>query len=146
MALPSSYTEASLKTYMLTCLGGLGTVLGLTTDSFAEAVNDVLAAYGVADIANATDIPKLRALAKVAAARTAQNTAAGWYDFKADGGDYSRSQVAAQVAKMLVQAEAEALPYTDVYTIGTGTLTYANDPYPFDAADDAETNDDDENA
>lgn len=138
MALPSSYTEATLKTYMLASLGGLGTVLGLTIDSFAEAVNDVLAAYGVEDIANATDIPQLRALAKVAALRTAQATAAGWYDFGADGGDFKRSQVAEQIATMLATAESDALLYADAYTIGTGTLTYTDDPYPFSVDDEDE--------
>lgn len=146
MALPTAYTEATLKTYMLASLGALGTTLGLTMISFDEAVNDVLAAYGVTDIANATDIPKLRALAKVAAARTAQVTASSWYDFKADGGDFSRSQVATQVKTLLAQAESEALAYADAYTIGTGTFTYVADPYPFGADDDEDTNDDDEDA
>jgi hypothetical protein len=146
MALPASYTEATLKTYMLACLGGLGTVLGLTTDSFAEAVNDVLAAYGVDDIADVTDIPKVRALAKVAALRTAQAMAAGWYDFDADGGSFSRSQVAEQLAGLLAAAEGDALLYADGYTIGTGTLTYVSDPYQFGADDDTDTNDDDEDA
>jgi hypothetical protein len=138
MALPSSYTEATLKTYMLACLGGLGTVLGLTTDSFTEAVNDVLAAYGVDTIADATDIPQLRALAKVAALRTAQATAAGWYDFGADGGDFKRSQVAKQIDAMLATAESDALLYLDSYSIQTGTLTFTDDPYPFADDDDSD--------
>ena len=136
MALPTSYTEVTLALYMVTVLGGLAETLGLTTDDMVEAVNDVAAACSVTDVANATDVKQVRALAKVAALRTAQTTAAGWYDFGADGGDYKRSQVQKQVSDLIEAAEQEALLYAPEYSIQVGTLRYPDDPYPFPVDDD----------
>ncbi len=138
MALPSSYTEGTLKTYMLAVLAELATVLGLTSASFDEAVNDVLIAYGVDDIAAATDVARLRSLAQVAAYRRAQTVAAGWYDFSADGGDFKRSQLLKQIGALLAGAEREALNYVDTYSIQTGTLTWTGDPYVFGDDDDSD--------
>ena len=132
MALPTSYNEATLAFYMVTVLGGLAETLGLTSDDMTEAVNDVAAACNVTDVANATDVQQVRALAKVAALRVAQAMAAGWYDFGADGGEYKRSQVQQQIAKLLTAAESDALTYAPEYGIQVGTLSYAGDPYPFD--------------
>ena len=135
MALPTSYNEATLALYMVTVLGGLAETLGLTTDDMTEAVNDVAAACSVTDVADATDVKQVRALAKVAALRVAQTMAAGWYDFGADGGDYKRSQVQKQVADLLKAAEQEALLYAPEYAIQVGTLSYPDDPYPFPVDD-----------
>ena len=136
MALPASYSESTLKTYMTTSLGPLAGALGLVDSDMAEPLNDVLTAYGVEDIADATNLPKLRALARVHALRKAQVTAAAWTDFTADGASFSRSQVAAALREMLAQAEASALQYSEDYAILTGQMSYANNPYPFDSNDD----------
>ena len=135
MALPSSYTEATLVYYMLESLGDLATTLGVTEARLYETVNDVALACNVTDIANATDIVQVRALARVAALRVAQTTAATWYDFSADGGDYKRSQVMAQIERMTKAAEAAAMQYDNAYAVGTGVLSYAGDPYDWDAED-----------
>lgn len=135
MALPSSYNELTLAIYMESVLGGLATTLGLSADDMSEAVNDVAAACGVTDVANATDVTQVRALAKVAALRVARTTAAGWYDFDADSGDFKRSQVQKQIGDLLSAAERDALTYAAEYGIQTGTMTYSTDPYPFAAAD-----------
>lgn len=135
MALPTSYNEATLKAYMVRSLGGLATVLGIDDDSMAEAANDVTQACGVVDVASA-DVAQVRALAKVAALRVAQTTAAGWYDFGADGGDYKRSQVAEQIQTLLAQAERDAMVYDQGYAVEVGTMQYVADPYNWDAADD----------
>ena len=131
MTLPTVYTESGLNLYMRETLGGIATTLGLESSDFVETVNDVLAAYGVSTIADATDIVKLRALAKVGALRRAQIAALSWYDFSADGGSFSRSQVQAQIKAMLQAAETDAIPYADVYAVTTATMTYttAADPY-----------------
>jgi len=78
MALPSSYNESTLTRYMLDTLGSIATTLSLTAIDMGETVNDVLAAYGVSDIANATDVVKLRALARVGALRRAQAASLAW--------------------------------------------------------------------
>ena len=141
MALPTSYNEATLALYMITVLGGLAETLGLTADDMTEAINDVAAACSVTDVANATDVKQVRALAKVAALRAAQTMAAGWYDFSADNGDYKRSQVQKQVADLLKAAEQEALLYAPEYAIQVGTLNYTGDPYPFPVDDTADDDD-----
>lgn len=143
MALPTVYTDAALKSYMLAYLGSIATTLNLTLDSFAESVNDVLAAYPATTLASATDVAKVRALARVAAVKTAQTVVATWYDFTADGSTFNRSQVVKALAAMLASAEGEALPYSAAYAIGVGSMTYANDPYPL-AATDWTANDDSE--
>ena len=134
MALPSSYTETTLKTYMVSTLGNLAMVLGLDANAMAEAANDVTQACGVTNISGATDIALVRALARVAALRVAQTTAAGWYDFGADGGDYKRSQVVKQIGDLLAVAESEALVYDANYSMVVGVLHYATDPYLWDGA------------
>lgn len=143
MALPTSYTDATIKAYMVTYLGALATALGLTSASFDEAANDLLLAYGVSDFALATDVVKLRALAKVAAVRHAQTVVATWYDFSADGASFSRSQVQSALAKMLVTAEGDAMTYGPAYAISAGSMSYPDDPYPLTVVD-STVNDDSE--
>jgi predicted xylose isomerase-like sugar epimerase len=123
---------------MVSSLGALATVLGIDATSMVEAANDVTLACGVDDIADATDVAQVRALAKVAALRVAQTTAAGMYDFEADGGSYKRSQVMAQIASMLSAAESAAMQYDANYSVEVGTVTYTADPYDWDLEDDTE--------
>ena len=131
MPLPTSYNEATLKAFMVNSLGALATTLGIDDASMAEAVNDVAAACGVTDVSQAADVMKLRAVAKVQALRVAQQVAAGWYDFSADGGDFKRSQVNKQIETLLSMAYADGLAYAGSYAIETGTVRVANDPYQF---------------
>jgi predicted membrane protein len=129
MALPAGYTETTLAFYMFESLGRIAETLALDETHMTEAVNDVAAACGVTNVADVTDVAKLRSLAKVAALRVAQTTAVNWYDFSADGGDYKRSQVTAQIADMLVAAEAAAMVYSAGYAVQTGTMVFVDDPY-----------------
>ena len=69
MAAPTSYSEIELKGYMLNILEGVGPSSAWSMVAFDEQINDVLIDYGVSDIANATDIPKLRTIARVHAWR-----------------------------------------------------------------------------
>lgn len=128
MAIPTSYSEETLKAFMLAALSNLGAALGLTASSFNEAVNDALLAYGVTDIAQATDIAKLRALARVAAWQVAVSAAAGDYDFSADGGNYRRSQLHEQARKGLAAAEADAAVYSGENQATVGLMIW-DDPY-----------------
>lgn len=132
MAIPSAYTEGSLAAYMRSVTKAVSDVLNLIDSDFAEAVNDVLSAYGVSDIADATDIAKLRTLAKVSAWRTVNDaliTTA--YDFSADGGSYKLSQMKAGAEKALELAE-QAAGASAAYAIEIGTLTRPHDPYVSD--------------
>lgn len=132
MAIPTAYTEIGLTAYMRNVTKAVSDTLNLNQGEFQEAVNDVLTVYGVDDIADATDITKLRALAKVAAWRTVNDlliTTA--YDFSADGGSYKLSQMKAGAEKALELAEQAAAEagYSVGYAIQMGTLTRPNDPY-----------------
>jgi hypothetical protein len=100
MAVPTVYTDLELQDYMLTSLGELGTALDLSVDSFYEAVTDVLLAYGVSDLAAATDIAKIRRLARAAALRVAATKAATFFDFTADGATFRKSQILGQIDKL----------------------------------------------
>lgn len=111
MALPTSYTDTELATYMRDAvLHSTARVLGLTeTDQFAEAVNNAVLASGQTAIADCTDIPVLRAWAAVAAWETAQAVAAGDYAYSADGASWQRGQVFDHIEKMLSRARAAAV-------------------------------------
>ena len=114
MALPAIYDEYLLGTYMQDITKGSSDVLKMELADFDEAVNDAATAYGVTDIAQATDIAKLRALAKVEAWRTVVNRAASQIDYgqsngTAVAGNYEkRSQLHDQAEKALERALSEA--------------------------------------
>ena len=145
MAVPTSYTEATLKAYMHTALGAVATALGITVaaGSYDEAVNETLIAYGVSDVTSATNMRKVRSLARREAWRTAQASAAGRFDFSADGASYSRSQMHSMIATALATAESDAAQYdaAGAYTVTIGRIEY-EDPYqapnPVDDARDAQ--------
>lgn len=123
MALPASYTEESLKAFMLTATERIATVIKFTADKFADAVNETLVAYGTDDIAEATDVKKLRALARVEAWRAMVDATTGEFDYSADSGQtathYKRSQLHDHALKAFARAEAEAVK--DGYTDSTAT-------------------------
>jgi len=110
MAPPTAYTTAELATFALAQLDALATALAWTTASASvtEAVNDAVLAYGVADVADATDIPKLRALARVSIWRAVARATVGYYRFGADQMSFERGQVHEHALAMIGEAEREA--------------------------------------
>ena len=137
MAIPASYTEETLAAFMLATLKQLGAVLGLALGDFEEAVNETLLAYGVANIADATDVPRLRALAKVEAWKVAQAQAGSRIDWSEAGASFKQSQYRTAVKDGLELAIAEATkagyiaePPSDLpgYEVMVGTLGMY-DPY-----------------
>jgi len=129
--IPTAYTEEALGEYMLTILGVVGQVLQYTSASFDEEIADTLLAYGVANIAQATDIKKLRALAKVAAWQKANADLVAFYDYQADGGKFDRSQMQAMAEKALAQAQTGALAYDPNYQAQVTRERPVNDPYRY---------------
>jgi hypothetical protein len=110
MPAPASYTETTLADFQLVALGPLAAVLGWTTTvepAVVEAVNDALLAYGVADAAEATDIPKVRALARLTIWRAVARATAGNYRFSTDGQSFDRQQVHEHALAMIAEAERE---------------------------------------
>ncbi|MCB0106903.1 MAG: hypothetical protein KDE53_13370 [Caldilineaceae bacterium] len=132
MAIPTSYTESELRTYMLGVVSAVANALGWTATDFAEAVNDALSTYGVSDITEATNIAKLRSIAKVEAWRAIAGATVADFQFSADGGSYSRQQMHQQAVAALQRAEAEAVDrgYIDVTApaITLGAVQHS-DPY-----------------
>lgn len=133
MPVPTSYTEEELAQYMHAALGKTAEALNLTAPaSYEEAVNDALLAYGQTDITQITGaaaIQKLRALARVAAWRFVIANFAALYDFSADGGSYSRSQLLANAKEALKMAEDAALPYGENYAGKIVKVRHVDDPY-----------------
>lgn len=132
MPIPGSYTEETLKDFMLATLEDLGSVLGLTAARFTEAVNETLLSYGVSDIASATDIAKLRALAKVEAWKVAVKAASGRIDWSEAGASFKQSQYRTAAIAGLALAQSEAAKYGEdplagnVVTVGKMSFP---DPY-----------------
>lgn len=137
MALPAIYDEYLLGTYMQEAVKGVADALKLELTAFDEAVNDTLLAYGVTDIAQATDIAKLRALAKVEAWRTVVNRATSQIDYGqsngvAVAGSYEkRSQLHDQAEKALERALSEAerhgyLSDSGGFVIEMGKMTFGD--------------------
>ncbi len=113
MAAPTSYTETALKLYMIDILGAVHTALGWTVDSnqYDEAVSETLLAYDVSAIADATEIRKLRTLARREAWRQAMYETALDYDLSKEGDSSSRSQMHTQAKAMFDLAATEAMIY-----------------------------------
>ncbi len=141
MALPTAYTEATFKTYLHATAGDVASVLGWSVagGDYDEIVNETLFAYGVDDISEVTgrdNLRKLRALGRVALWRQASHDAAARFDFSADGGSYSRSQIGKAIGAALAQAEYDALAYSDALVIEKTRVTYADYYTPPDLDDD----------
>lgn len=137
MSAPTSYTEATLASYMHSVLGDVATALGWAagTASYGEAVNEALLVYGVDSISSVSgrdNIAKLRALARVEAWRQVAAYTAGGYDFTADGASYQRSQMHAQAMASMRTAEADAMQYGGYgYEAIFQNLEHVHDPYAY---------------
>jgi len=144
MALPASYTETSLATYMHTLLGPVALTLGwsVAAGSYDEPVNEALGAYGVDDIADVTgraNIVKLRVLARREVWRAVVQATASHYDVNADGSSRHRSQIQAQAREALALAEIDALPYDAAYAARVTPVhhgRYGDERDPYEPPDD----------
>lgn len=135
MPVSASYTEGTLAAFMVTELSDIGTALGwsTTTDQLFEAVNDALYGYfgtSVQPIANASNMPKLRALARVAAWKAAIKALASRYQFSTDGQSFQRQQMQDMAKNALAEAEREAAAYgLPEYSATIDKVSRPHDPY-----------------
>ena len=145
MSIPASYTETTLADYMLTVTEAVSNVIGLDSLSFEESVNDALVAYGVTDIAEATNIKKLRALARVEAWRRCVESLVAKYDRSRNDGQSQvwdkENQLYTNAKTQLGLAEENAVRLGYVADDSTyNTITIAklqfDDVYSLDAQDD----------
>jgi len=117
----TTYTEPTLATWILGpgCLGATATALGWSGQSdVQDAIDQALAAYGVATINLVTDATKLRAAAAVEAWRLVVNATAGYYRVSLDGQSMDRQMVHAHAVAMLAMAEQVA----GSLGVGSGTV------------------------
>lgn len=111
MSVPASYTAEELADYLAAVLGKTATVLGWTSDSYDEAINDALLLYGVDAIGDATNIGKLRACARLALWQAVEADTVGYHDFSEDQQTFRLHQVHQQATAQLKQARKEAARY-----------------------------------
>lgn len=129
MTYPTEYTEATLKTFMVTQLGSVATVLGITTALLAEAVNDVLTRLEIDDIADAADMAAVRAIATARAWEYALAEASVHVDVNDGEASFSSSQMLDGIKANLAQAERAASEFDATMQLTITTLDYVNDPY-----------------
>jgi hypothetical protein len=109
MPLPTTFTSEELATWMRDELLATATVLGMDNPAnpgYTTAVRRTLRAYGVSDLAQATDVVKLEALALIEVWRSVVNQTATAINFEADGGRYDREAIHKHAVVMLAQAQA----------------------------------------
>lgn len=135
MPVPTAYTEDQLAEYMHSVLGQVAVALGLEAPlSYHEAIVDTLLAYGDGvTIAQATNIKKLRALAKLKAWEVAKAHAAAYVSQSIGGASISTSDMGRMIAENLEAARVYAWAYEPIYAVEVSTVTHY-DPYnsPFD--------------
>lgn len=136
MPVPASYTEETLAAFLHQALGSTATVLGwsVVAGSYDHIVTQTLLDYGtdtIGDITGLSNLAKLQALAMVRLWSAVVMATAGLYDFKADGGQYNRSQIHAAAMAALQESKAQALAYDPNYQVTVGLVTYPDDPYNY---------------
>lgn len=111
MPIPSSYTGPALIRFMRDdVLRVTGRQLGLTNDSdYQDAVIEVTLALGVQTIDDATDMRRLRAVARREAWRTAMQQSAGEHHAEADGKAHDRQQMYDHCRAMFNQASQDVI-------------------------------------
>lgn len=128
MAVPTTYTEQSLAVFMASVIGDVAMeippagwdVTDTTAGDYQNAVDETLIHYGVSDIVAATDIPKIRAIARWQVWQAVYDALAGTHDISGDGQNLQLSQVPANVEGRLSRALQAAAKYLPDYAL---TLT-----------------------
>lgn len=143
MPAPTSYSEATLATFMIVDLAGIATALGWTTASapILEAVSDVEVALGISDVASSTNVAGLRALAGLYVWRRARGGLASNTRISVDNETIDRQQMWEHADKMVTHYElqAAALGVGGVGAVTIHSIVRSEDPYAVIAAtEDAE--------
>lgn len=117
MPVPTVYTEQTLAEFMMQELKNSASDLGWTTadpdGDYQEAITETLLLYGVADVSEATNIRKVRALARVAIWESATKASVPNTDSSQDGMSNSDSQVYDHSYAMWEEAKQQASIWMD---------------------------------
>lgn len=130
MALPTSYDEAALAEYMVSVGVAPLADLGQSSADLGFPVRRALRAYGVSDIADATDMTKLEALAEYAIWDWIVSQYVTRYGISLDGERLDRQQLYEHAKDRLKDARAVA----GSYGVGAAAVKMVNvirdqDPY-----------------
>lgn len=130
MSIPTGYDETGCANLMLSYIDAVAGQMGWTgLSNVQESVNETILAYGVTDIANCTDIRKVRTLARREIWRQVRAATSGSHDFEADGGKYSMSQIHAMACSEFDIASNDAVPFDTQLGVKITAVTYNQDPY-----------------
>jgi hypothetical protein len=132
MTYPTSYNESTMSVYLLVILDKVNEQVSLSGGRVIEMCDDILSLYGVTDWAEVTNIPKVRALAKVIAWKHAMEITSVSYNFSADGGNYSLSQMHDMCQKNYKAALSDAMLFDSNYVIAVEEMVPTQNPYAFD--------------
>lgn len=113
MPAPTIYTEKTLADFMHEVLDEVAVLLGWAAPAddalgkYKEPVNEAVLAYfgGAGDLADATDVRRLRAVARVEVWRAVADKTSGDYDYENATDKFKRSQINAQAIKAMARAQ-----------------------------------------
>lgn len=131
MSIPVSYTADELALYLHSVVGpNVVAILGWSApDSYSEIVTDAVLSYGVEDIAEADNISKLRAIARMHVWRAVMEQTTGHYDLTMpDGIRAERNQIHQQAKGAYLEARKEAMRHGTDYSVGVTSVRY-DDPF-----------------
>lgn len=131
MSIPVSYTVEELATYMHATIGpNVAAILGWEAPgSYTEIVTDAVLSYGVEDIAEADNMLKLRAIARMHVWKTVADHTVPFYDLTMpDGIRAERNQIHQQAKGAYLEARKEAMRHGTDYSVGVTSVRY-DDPF-----------------
>jgi hypothetical protein len=140
MPVPITYTEPELAVFIMKTARGVTSALTWVDQaSVQDVIDETLLAYPVPDVALATDIRKLRILARYHTWKAAVEQLAGKIPVTLTGTTWNRDRLQAQAKVALDLARDEASVYLgeieDATTEGEGVISitsigsWTNDPY-----------------
>ncbi len=118
---------------MWTILGPTATALGWTVGtndagSFAEPVNETLLAFGVSVIADATDIGKVRAIARWQAWRAAADALASKFNQTIGDQSLQMKSLFDHAEKQRDYWHGQAMPFLSVWAVTATPIVHLDDP------------------
>lgn len=118
MALPSSYTDATLAAFMRSELKNLAADLGWAAEPFNEEINDLLIGFKMQGVEEVADIELLRAKARISVWSAAEKATTGDYDTSSQQDADKRSQVHINAKAQRIAAQMALKALLDTRALG----------------------------
>lgn len=140
MPAPTAYSESALRLFVVERLSDVAVVLGwagpepqITRVLWATERAYSAAVIEISDIADATDMPKLEAIAEREAWKAARNALAARVNMSGAGTSMSLSQQFDHAKEMFDQAESECMALGigqgGAYAVTVSPIVFTEDPY-----------------